>query len=476
MNIWRLIGVGFLSLVMSGCSSWQVSDDYKDTLKELVRSTTSCMVTDLVQKDLATIPVYEVENDICHRINLHEDSDGQYYTNPNCQDGRFDYRRTHYIDFCKELATPYRDRLGNPAAWSGDHSRYWTLPRSAGLSLSTLKIRHNHYPFMTRVHYKSVAVREQHETSRGEITTLKGLGQCDLEMRIYKKSPTAEGLKPLILIHGGAWRFRGTAYTALESEVSHLTERGFVVFAPFYRLVGQADGNYECNNASWPEILSDVEDALRWVQENGGEYGALAGKSYLLGGSAGGHLATWLSVNHPDEIARTLLFYPPTDFQHYVHQAQQSSDRLKGENYMKGYLGVDDLDMLSLDAPSLLANSFPIKVVAEPQAFPPMAMIHGLKDMLVPSDQSVRLCNAINGDIENGPAQNVGGDVSQGEYSKHYSCGDDGMLYLINEGDHALDVCVDGIECPAGSKPSQKAVSAAMKHLFDWLAEEGDEQ
>ncbi len=327
---------------------------------------------------------------------------------------------------------------------------------------------------MTRARYKSVVVRDEHIKSPGNaeqtVTTLKGLGQCDLEMRIYKQSPLTSNLKPLMVIHGGDWRFRGSAFTAFESEISHLTERGFVVFAPFYRLVDDVDGNAECNNAKWPDLISDVNDALDWVQNNGVDYGAISGEVYLLGGSAGGHLASWLTVNRPDEIARTLLFYPPTDFRYYVSQAQQSMSTLKGEGYMKGYLGVENFDDLPLDSPDLIANSFPDIVVKNPSAYPPIAMIHGLKDKLVPADQSVRLCNALNGDIEQGAAQEIGGDKSLGDYSRRYACGEHGELHIVNEGDHGLDVCVKHIECPAGSKNSQRAIKSSMTTLFNWLA------
>ncbi len=463
------------SMALSGCASWKVSDEYKETLKALFVSDFACnTVSRKLHKELTTVPIYYKEGEACGLINLHDAHTGEFYTDDQCSGDSFPYQKTDYRDFCKELITPYHDRLGNPNSWVGDPSQYWTLPPSAGLSLSTLKIRHNHYPLMTRASYKSVPVRQHHQQvddPEKEVITLQGMGQCDLEMRIYKRTPTETTLKPLMVIHGGAWRFRGSAFAAFESELSHLTERGFVVFAPFYRLVSQADANYECNQASWQSIVSDIEDAMSWVMANGERYGARPGKLYLLGGSAGGHLASWLTVKRPEDIARTLLFYPPTDFRHYVQQAQKSTSRLKGEGYMKGYLGVEDLDTLSLDDEAVVANSFTSAVEANPQAYPPIAMIHGLSDGLVPSDQSVRLCNAKNGDIEGGPARNEGGDTSQGEYSKRYQCGEQGMLYIINEGDHGLDVCVEEVECPAGGEQSQQAVKQAMRSVFDWLAE-----
>ena len=100
-----------------------------------------------------------------------------------------------------------------------------------------LPIKDNTQPYMTRARYKSVPVREHHEVKganaeRQTVTTLRGIGQCDLEMRIYKRSLNATGLKPLLALHDGAWAHRGSDFIGFESEISHLTERDFVVFTP----------------------------------------------------------------------------------------------------------------------------------------------------------------------------------------------------------------------------------------------------
>src|SRR6185436_15809599 len=97
--------------------------------------------------------------------------------------------------------------------------------------------------------------------------------------------------------------------------------RGFVVFAPFYRLLGESDGNIECNGASRDDLLSDVNDALTWVETNMGQYGA-SGPVAVMGQSAGAYLAANLAVNQYSHISRALLFYAPIDLRDYAVQYQ----------------------------------------------------------------------------------------------------------------------------------------------------------
>ena len=108
-------------------------------------------------------------------------------------------------------------------------------------------------------------------------------GSCELEMRVYKKDIAATNLTPLLWIHGGAWKYRGAGFVGLESLVSNYTEDNFIVFAPFYRLAGNKDGNAECCNAPWTDLVADAEAALGWVKANGASAGC---EPWIVGLSA----------------------------------------------------------------------------------------------------------------------------------------------------------------------------------------------
>jgi len=89
--------------------------------------------------------------------------------------------------------------------------------------------------------------------------------------------------KILCLVHGGFWKYPydRLQMTALANELATL---GYVVWNIEYRRVGE-------DNGGWPNTFNDVIDAVNYLHtldvENSGVI--------LIGHSAGGHLALWLS-------------------------------------------------------------------------------------------------------------------------------------------------------------------------------------
>jgi acetyl esterase/lipase len=210
--------------------------------------------------------------------------------------------------------------LGNAASWTADSnqpndplpnesSRAWTTVPGTQLDLGVLPLRGNHQPYIKQLRYKSVA----------DVT--RGNGTCELEMRVYKNDIAANDLQPVIALHGGTWRHRGSSFLGLEAGISHLTERGFIVFAPFYRLAGESDGNVECNAVTWREVTADAESALDWVANNGAALGAANGPVSVYGQSAGAHLAGWLAAHRPNDVRKALIYYGPTDALEFLEGA-----------------------------------------------------------------------------------------------------------------------------------------------------------
>lgn len=285
-------------------------------------------------------------------------------------------------------------------------------------------------------------------------------------MRVYKKDITATNLKPLIALHGGSWKFRGFGYVGLESQLSHFTDEGFIVFMPSYRLTGDAETDW-CGGVKGADITKDALFALDWVKKNGPLYGAANEKISVFGQSAGGHLATAIALNRPNDVKNGLVLYPPTDASDYMRTLQNGSAvNPLGVEALQSFLGVDLYDHLVFTQPAVVSNSFPAIVAANPKSFPPLFMIHGRSDTLVPSSQSVRLCNAYAGvsDLNFGPAANDGGVIV-----KDYQCGSS-QLHMIAQGEHVLDFCLPGVLCPAGDQESQKAVRKSLSQGRQWLS------
>lgn len=250
---------------------------------------------------------------------------GAYFSDSACR-APVAFRPTSREAFCATFAPNAKGTIGNAAAWTPDPaqpadplptvpSRSWTLLPSTQLNLGVLDGTANYQPYVKALAYKTV-------------TTETGSGTCALEMRAYKQDIAATELRPLLAIHGGTWSSRGFSFVGLESTVREFTNRGFVVFAPFYRLVGADDGNAECNSATWRDVTTDIEDALAWVEQYGPALGAARQPVTVFGQSAGAHLAAWLAVRKSASVARGLLLYPPSDVLAFLNGAVPATGAL----------------------------------------------------------------------------------------------------------------------------------------------------
>ena len=426
------------------------------------------------------------------------------------------YRPTSRTDFCTNIDN--KSWLGNaePAVSGYTNQDVWTLTPATSFNLSAVApIASNYQPYMQRAQYRAIsgitdgtrveinyaafnaAMTACYTAGRGSCsnppninnytttTTLtRGTGTCKLEMRVYKKDVAQTGLKPLLAIHGGSWKYRGSAFYGLESQISHFTEQGFVVFAPFYRLTSDMDGNTECNKATGEQIVSDVDAALTWVQNYKTAYGVPSyEKVRLFGQSAGAHLSGWLLTHRAPEVQKALLMYPPTDARDFLinYQAYTNGQSYnleyansfggQGAKAVEAYLspvGGQTVSLRDVDVNSLLVqgNSFPTIVAGSPSYYPPVYMVHGKVDQLVPAIHSVRMCNAYTGNPSSGNANTAGTAPLQ-----TYSCGTS-RVDLLQEANHGLELCVPPLRCEAGS--STAALAAAAQSLSTaraWLAQ-----
>lgn len=289
-----------------------IGADEQTALLDSVAAEAGCQVlTEKFTAPLPRTPLYTLSANAC--VLAEEPTQAQpFFTDAACTQ-EVAFRPTNDLEFCSaRLARAAKTTLGNGAAWEpvtnqpndplpAVRSLPWTAELSTRLNLGVLSVQGAQQPYVKKLAYKSTV-------------TAPGQDTCTLEMRVYKNDIAATGAKPLLALHGGTWRNRGWSFLGLEATVAHFTQRGFIVFVPFYRLAGDSDGPPECRNASWQEITSDVEDALDWVLANGSALGAAPGPVPVFGQSAGAHLAAWLASYRGSDVAQALLFYPPLDF------------------------------------------------------------------------------------------------------------------------------------------------------------------
>ena len=200
---------------------------------------------------------------------------------------------------------------------------------------------------------------------------------------VLPKQPTVSGPLPLIVyIHGGGWK-------AGDHRGGVRVLEGLVATG---RFAGASIGYRLTDEVTWPKPYDDCRRALGWLRRNASGMGIDPDRIVTYGHSAGGHLATMLAVREegPDRIAGAIDFYGPKDL--LSMQAQSPPD------------GVIDHDAPDSPESLLLGGAVQerpgIARAASPIGFvdpgdPPLLVIHGDRDRLVPFAQSEAFVKAI---------------------------------------------------------------------------------
>ena len=198
----------------------------------------------------------------------------------------------------------------------------------------------------------------------------------------------------LVNIHGGGWS-EGDKSEEL-AILQSFAEIGWVAIAVNYRLAP---------DAVFPDQLDDCRAALKWVIEHVEEYGGDPDRIVLWGTSAGGHLALLASgtlnldfdeipsgdnpveFDYGDSVKCVMDMAGPTDLT-MLDEWLPHIRRLINQ-----MLGVSE----SLDG---IEEPLPGAVEASPVTYvdagdPPVFIVHGFADVIVPSAQSEALYGAL---------------------------------------------------------------------------------
>jgi len=117
-----------------------------------------------------------------------------------------------------------------------------------------------------------------------DLPTFPGAGP---RQRVDVHAPASTAGGPVVVfVHGGGWR-RGDRSRVGEKPAG-FTARGVVLVSAGYRLHPEV---------SVHEQAADVARAVRWARENAERYGASPERIFLMGHSAGAHLAAWVALD-----------------------------------------------------------------------------------------------------------------------------------------------------------------------------------
>jgi acetyl esterase/lipase len=199
-------------------------------------------------------------------------------------------------------------------------------------------------------------------------------------------------------MHGGGWT-GGTKESSLFAFLPFL-EMGWAVVNVEYRLADAALA---------PAAVEDCRCALRWIYQNAKQYNFDLNNIVVTGGSAGGHLA--LTTGLTPESAG-LDRQCPGDRRRAWTTGDLSTRELKVAAVIS-WFGITDVEDLMNRKPGSSGNfteawlgSGPDRAATakrvSPMAYvrrglPPVMLIHGSADPVVPYDQATRLQKALDG-------------------------------------------------------------------------------
>lgn len=201
----------------------------------------------------------------------------------------------------------------------------------------------------------------------------------NLFLDLYYPTKNAAGPKhPIIFYtHGGGWAAgskQGITNGSFKVVFEQLLGQGFAVASVNYRLCKKDSG------VTMRDCVIDCKDAVRYLAKNGDELQLDANRCYVMGDSAGGHIAQMLLLTSPEsltgdpELANVtykmlagVSWYGPCDFEKtdlFNHDDRPDfNDRFaarilgnssKEANKLQSYREVSPINFISKDSPPLL--------------------------------------------------------------------------------------------------------------------------
>ena len=186
---------------------------------------------------------------------------------------------------------------------------------------------------------------------------------------VYVPKQRAGPLPVVIFFYGGSWK-RGERTNYLFA-ADALAGKGYLAVVPDYRVYPEV---------RFPAFVEDGARAVRWVMEHAAEFGGDPGRIYLMGHSAGAHIATMLTLD-----------------ERYLAAEGVAAKRIRGTIALAGPYAF---------YPSRTRNIAPIfahlsdENAARPIAFvdgdeAPLLLLHGETDRTVRAANAVALSKAV---------------------------------------------------------------------------------
>ena len=217
-----------------------------------------------------------------------------------------------------------------------------------------------------------------------DIEYCNGGGKSLLMDILLPKKPSPAPRPAVLFLHGGGWE---NGDKEDHTVAALLASSGFVAATINYRLSGEA---------TFPAAIEDSKCAVRYLRAQAARYGIDPERIGAMGSSAGGHLAMlvgcadeqaglegsggWQDVS--SRVKAVVSYFGPSDFT--VEEAGVETDSV---GLVRKFLG-GTIE----EKPELYRRASPITYISP--GTPPLLMIHGDRDNVVPIEQSERMLRA----------------------------------------------------------------------------------
>lgn len=278
-------------------------------------------------------------------------------------------------------------------------------------------------------------------------------GDAAQKLDLHLPEKPAERPLPLIVhIHGGGW-MGGNKFPC---PVVGMVAKGYAVASVEYRF---------SQKAKFPAQIQDCQAAIRWLRANSKQHNIDPERLGAVGGSAGGHLSALVGTaggrnaffpiggneDQSDRVQAVCDIFGPTNFTTVM---QQADDDKNVRNIFKFNSPSDPYSLLigvSLDGNKEKTDAVsPVNYVSKDT--PPILILHGTHDALVPLAQSEEFAAVLKDNgvpvwLQKLPGSGHGGggfgkptivNLMQNFFDKHLK-GADVKVELVPEADVAVD-------------------------------------
>lgn len=213
----------------------------------------------------------------------------------------------------------------------------------------------------------------------------------------------------IVFLQGSAWTFPDVYYEV--PQLSEYARMGYVVATITHR-------NFNDGHPA-PAFLQDTKTAIRFLRKNAAMYGIDPNRVCFWGTSSGGNTSLLVALTGDDPRYKTEEYsefsdsvsiavecFGPTDLVTLFNARAQDTEAAK---FFNGFVGGELSEHIEL-----LKQMSPLLNIEKGWNYPPLLLIHGDADTVVPYDQSENMYKALidNGNyaemicVENAPHEN----------------------------------------------------------------------